>query len=178
VWGVLSDERTGISFTVAAGPRQRTYSRVWVPCNSWPYFTVSDSSVRVTLRLAVYRQSIRLGANPLRITASDFFFQMNPCGQSLWNILSGERMGLSLMNMLGLVKCTCRTHSMLMKLFAFALCKSPLFSPGFAKQIMSILLIICYNDGLVIGLRYIASDRTTQKAPHPTVLLLFSRAFA
>jgi hypothetical protein len=40
MWGALSDERTGLSFTSAAGPRQRSYSRVRVP---WPYFTVSDS---------------------------------------------------------------------------------------------------------------------------------------
>jgi hypothetical protein len=41
--GVLSDERTGLSFTIAAGPRQRVYSRVRVPWDSRPYFTVSDS---------------------------------------------------------------------------------------------------------------------------------------
>jgi hypothetical protein len=28
MWGVLSDERTGLSFTTAAGPRQRSHS--WV----------------------------------------------------------------------------------------------------------------------------------------------------
>jgi hypothetical protein len=33
----------GLSFTVAAGPRQRSHSQVRVPWDSWPYFTVSDS---------------------------------------------------------------------------------------------------------------------------------------
>jgi hypothetical protein len=42
IWGALSDERTGLSFTIAAGPRQRSHSLVWVPWNSRPYFTVSD----------------------------------------------------------------------------------------------------------------------------------------
>jgi hypothetical protein len=28
MWGALSDERTGLSFTVAAGSRQHSYSRV------------------------------------------------------------------------------------------------------------------------------------------------------
>jgi hypothetical protein len=28
MWGVLSDERTGLLFTTAAGPRQRSHSRV------------------------------------------------------------------------------------------------------------------------------------------------------
>jgi hypothetical protein len=37
-----SDERTGISFAIAAGPRQRSHSRVQIPQDSRPYFTVSD----------------------------------------------------------------------------------------------------------------------------------------
>jgi hypothetical protein len=41
LWGVLSDERTGLSFVYAAGSRQRSLSRVWVPWISRPYFTVS-----------------------------------------------------------------------------------------------------------------------------------------
>jgi hypothetical protein len=41
--GALSDESTGLSFKVAAGPRQRSYFRVRVPWDSRPYFTVSDS---------------------------------------------------------------------------------------------------------------------------------------
>jgi hypothetical protein len=28
IWGDLSDERTGLSFTIAVGPRQRSHSRV------------------------------------------------------------------------------------------------------------------------------------------------------
>jgi hypothetical protein len=43
IWGAFYDERTGLSFTIAAGPRQRCHSRVRVPRDSWPYFTVSDS---------------------------------------------------------------------------------------------------------------------------------------
>jgi hypothetical protein len=41
--GVLSDERTVLSFAIATGPRQRSHSRVRVPWDSRPYFTVSDS---------------------------------------------------------------------------------------------------------------------------------------
>jgi hypothetical protein len=33
----------GLSFTIAAGPRQRTHSQVRVPWDSGPHFTVSDS---------------------------------------------------------------------------------------------------------------------------------------
>jgi hypothetical protein len=43
MWGALSDERTGLSFTTAPDPRQRSHFRVRVPWDSWPYFTVSDS---------------------------------------------------------------------------------------------------------------------------------------
>jgi hypothetical protein len=43
MWGALSDERTGLSFTIAAGPRQRGLSLAGVPWDSWPYFTVSES---------------------------------------------------------------------------------------------------------------------------------------
>jgi hypothetical protein len=46
------------------------------------------------------------------------------------------------------VKCTYRTYKMLLKIFPFVLYTSPV-SPGFAKQIMHILLILCYNGGLV-----------------------------
>jgi hypothetical protein len=41
MWGAVSDERTVLSFTSAAGARQRNHSRVRVPCDSRPYFTVS-----------------------------------------------------------------------------------------------------------------------------------------
>jgi hypothetical protein len=40
---ILSDESMGLSFTIAAGPSQRSHSRVRVPRDSLPYFTVSDS---------------------------------------------------------------------------------------------------------------------------------------
>jgi hypothetical protein len=41
MWGVLSDDKTSLSFTVAPGSRQRSHSRVRVPRDS--YSTVSDS---------------------------------------------------------------------------------------------------------------------------------------
>jgi hypothetical protein len=43
MWSALYEERTGLPFTMAAGPRQRSHSWVRVPRDSWPYFTVSDS---------------------------------------------------------------------------------------------------------------------------------------
>jgi hypothetical protein len=43
MWGALSDERMGLSFTIAAGARQRSHSRVRLPWGS--YFTVSDPTL-------------------------------------------------------------------------------------------------------------------------------------
>jgi hypothetical protein len=40
--GTLSDERTGLSFIIADGPRQRSHFRVRIPWDLWPHFTVSD----------------------------------------------------------------------------------------------------------------------------------------
>jgi hypothetical protein len=42
MWVAFSDERTGLSFTIAAGPRQFSHSRVRVPWYLRTYFTISD----------------------------------------------------------------------------------------------------------------------------------------
>jgi hypothetical protein len=105
MWGALSNKRTGLMFAIFAVPRQRTHSLVPVPWDSWPYLTVSDlrlpfSSpptthrtmvevfdpaskrgndrvrVQVTLRLAVYHQSVRLGAEPLETQGQNYFSQL------------------------------------------------------------------------------------------------------
>jgi hypothetical protein len=41
--GAFSDKKTGLSFIIAAGPRQRSHYRVRVSWDSRPYFSVSDS---------------------------------------------------------------------------------------------------------------------------------------
>jgi hypothetical protein len=58
LWGALSDERTGLCFVYAAGTCQRYLSRVRVPWDSRPYFTLSDlrlpfSSPPTTRRVTV-----------------------------------------------------------------------------------------------------------------------------
>jgi hypothetical protein len=58
LWGALSDKRSGLSFVYAAGPCQRSLSRVRVPWDSRPYFTVSHlrlpfSSPPMTRRVTV-----------------------------------------------------------------------------------------------------------------------------
>jgi hypothetical protein len=41
MWDALSDEKSGLYFSVFAGYRQRSLSQIWVPWNSWAYFIVS-----------------------------------------------------------------------------------------------------------------------------------------
>jgi hypothetical protein len=58
LWGDLSDERSGLFFVYAAGPCQRSLSRVRVPWDLRPYFTVSHlrlpfSSPPTTRRVTV-----------------------------------------------------------------------------------------------------------------------------
>jgi hypothetical protein len=54
MWGVLSEERTGLSFAIATGPRQRSLSRVRVSWDSRPYLLsqIRDFPFRRLLRLA------------------------------------------------------------------------------------------------------------------------------
>jgi hypothetical protein len=69
MWGALSDERMGLSFTIDAGPSQRSHSWVRVPWDSRPYFTVSDSRLpfsspsttrRATVEVFPFRRLLRL----------------------------------------------------------------------------------------------------------------------
>jgi hypothetical protein len=55
----------------------------------------SRERVRVTLLLAIYRQSVLLGDKPFE-TGDQYFFQLNTCSYSPYVISSDERMGLSL----------------------------------------------------------------------------------
>jgi hypothetical protein len=58
--GALSDERSGLSFTIAAGPYQRSHSRVRVPWDSRPYFTVSDSRPPFSSPLTTRRATVEV----------------------------------------------------------------------------------------------------------------------
>jgi hypothetical protein len=50
VHNIVSDERIGLSFTIAAGPRQRSQSQVRVPRDSLSHCTVSNSRLPPTWR--------------------------------------------------------------------------------------------------------------------------------
>jgi hypothetical protein len=63
-----------------------TTARVKSLLHTLPYRTACHYllrvRVRLTLRLAVYRQSVRLGTKPLEDHEKKFYFQPNPCGHS------------------------------------------------------------------------------------------------
>jgi hypothetical protein len=58
--GALSDERTGLSFLYAGGPCQRSLSRVRVPLDTRPYFTVSDSRLSFSLPPTTRRDTVEV----------------------------------------------------------------------------------------------------------------------
>jgi hypothetical protein len=107
--------------------------------------------VQFILRLAVYPKSVRLGVKTLD-THDQRFFQLNPCSHSPYVTPSRTRRWVCLL-------CICLVfrevyvsliYSLLLNFVPFELYTSPLssVSPGFAKQIMSILRILCYNGSL------------------------------
>jgi hypothetical protein len=70
MWSALSDERTGLSFTIAAGPRQRSRSRVRVPSDSRPCFTLSDLRLPFSLSPTTRRATVEAFHHAARLVAS------------------------------------------------------------------------------------------------------------
>jgi hypothetical protein len=60
MWGALSDERTGLLFIIAAGPRQRNHSRVRVPWDQRPYFSVSDSRLPFSSPPTTHKATVKV----------------------------------------------------------------------------------------------------------------------
>jgi hypothetical protein len=86
-WGALSDERTGLSFVCAAGPCQRSLSRILVPWDLRPYFTVSDlrlpiSSPPTTRRVTVEVFDPSSTRVPSLLSESESEFYVTIDGQS------------------------------------------------------------------------------------------------
>jgi hypothetical protein len=60
MWGALSAKRTGLSFTIAAGPRQGSHSLVPVLWDSRPYFTLSDLRLPFLFPPTTHRATVSL----------------------------------------------------------------------------------------------------------------------
>jgi hypothetical protein len=90
--GALSDERKSLPFTIAAGPRQRSHSWVWVPRDSWPYFTVSNwIKSKVLLRPRVQPASLSRNKVPICGFRPDLYYCQTVAGLFMWGALSYER---------------------------------------------------------------------------------------
>jgi hypothetical protein len=82
--------------------------------------------VRVILRLAVYRQSVHFGVRALE-THDQRFLQLNSCGSSPWVTSSPTRRCVCLLRIcLAFLQVYISHYNMLLKIFHFALCISPL----------------------------------------------------
>jgi hypothetical protein len=88
-----------------------------------------------------------LERSPLRFTIRDLFLQLNPGGYSPYVASSLKRGWVCILRIgFAFVKCMYHMYSMLSKILPCALSS---VNPRFAKEIVSILLISCYNSSLV-----------------------------
>jgi hypothetical protein len=97
-------------------------------------------------------------SSPLRLMTRDFFSPLDPCGHSPYVTSSLMRRWVW-----PFVKRTYRTYGMLLKILPCALYTSPV-STGFAKQIMPVLRILCYNGNLATW-TFISLMTTTKFKP-------------
>jgi hypothetical protein len=81
IWHALSEERTGLLFTIAAGPRQCSHSRVRVPWYLWCYITFSDSRLPFLSPPTTRRATVGLKTRPLFLSDSCRLVDMR---RSLW----------------------------------------------------------------------------------------------
>jgi hypothetical protein len=97
MWGALSEERTGLSFTIAADPRQRSHSRVRVP-----HFTVSDLRVPFSsppttrgATVEVFDPASTRGTVvakvKVKVVTPDLYYRQTVAGLLMWGALSDER---------------------------------------------------------------------------------------
>jgi hypothetical protein len=76
-----SDERTGLSFTIAAGTRQLSHSRFRVPWDWRPYFTVRDSTLPFSSPPTTTRKAIVKVFNPAS-TLDKLVLSHGPCAEN------------------------------------------------------------------------------------------------
>jgi hypothetical protein len=79
MWNALSGERTGLWFTIAAGPHQRSHFRVQVPWDSrlYSYFTVSGSRLPLSSPPTTHRATMEVFAPAS--TRDDYPSNLVPC---------------------------------------------------------------------------------------------------
>jgi hypothetical protein len=99
----------------------------WAELTSCCLKTNCGVRMRVTLWLAVYHQSFRLGTKPLEAHDQSFLFQRNPYSHSSCLTFSLMRVWVCLLWIcLAFFKCTYLTYSMLLKILPSTIYTSPL----------------------------------------------------
>jgi hypothetical protein len=116
--------------------------------NTKHYQLLVKVKVKVTLRLAVYRQSVLLVAKPLETHDQRILFKLNPRGYSLYatSYLARRWVCHEYAWFLSNVRIT---HTHVTENSSFCIIYKSSVSTDFAKQIMPILHILLYNGSLV-----------------------------
>jgi hypothetical protein len=76
VWGARWREDGSVVY-IWCWPRQRSHFRVWVPWDSWPYFTVSDSRFRFPSSPSTRRATVEV-FDPASTNSSLFITSREP----------------------------------------------------------------------------------------------------
>jgi hypothetical protein len=120
--------------------------------------------VRVALRLAVHRQSVRLGAKLLEAHDRRSFLQLNPWGHSPYVATSLTRRWVCLLGIcLPFAKCTYRTCSMIIE-NAFS-----------SREAVSPIKVIIWNEESLLGVEMCLWE---QSHVYMQVLQLFAELMA
>jgi hypothetical protein len=121
--------------------------------------------VKLTLRLAVYHQSVRLGFNPHETHDQRYFFQLNPCGHpNITPSLKGRLVCLLWLCLAFRQVYVLHIQHVTENSSFCTLYKSSV-STGFAKHFMPTLRILCCNGSLVtfVYIIFIYSNPTLEK---------------
>jgi hypothetical protein len=114
----------------------------------WPKVKVK---IKVTLRLAVYSQSVRLGVKPLKTRYKIFFFRLNSCGNSPYVTSSLTRRWVCLLWIRSAFLQEYISHiEHGTENSSFCTIHKSSVSTGFTEQIMPILHILGYDGSLLL----------------------------
>jgi hypothetical protein len=123
----------------------RATMEVFKPASTWG----TDSKSYLLYDWQFTAKQFVLASSPLRLTTRDFF-QLNPCGHSPYVTSSLTKRWVC---PLWICLAICQVYVLhiwhVIKNSFFCTIYKPPVSPGFRKQIMLILCILCYNGSLV-----------------------------
>jgi hypothetical protein len=174
IWGALSDERTGRSFTIASGPSQRSHSWVRVPWDSWPYllsqiwdFFESDVTTDgQSASLSWYKAPI-WGLRPDFYFHTEYGIRLTVTFLIPWGTLSDERTGLAFVCAAG--PCQCNLSRVLVPwdlrpYFTVSDMRLPFSSPPTTRRVTVEVFDPAFTFGSWPSLYSLGTDRTDNMA--------------